>query len=82
MKKFAKMVEDGRNEIDRYKKQVEEATRTIRDLSAKFQETQKMEEVAIARKSKELETVLREKKCSNCILCVEDIKVKNIGDAS
>ena len=41
-----------------------------------------MEEVAIARKTKELETVLREKKCSNCILCVEDIKIKNGGDAS
>ena len=41
-----------------------------------------MEEVIIARKTKELETVLREKKCLNCILCVEDIKLKNGGDAS
>ena len=40
-----------------------------------------MEEVAIARKTKELETVLREKKCVNCILCVEDIKIKNGADA-
>ena len=32
-------------------------------------------------KKKELETVLREKKCTNCILCVEDIKLKYSANA-
>ena len=32
-----------------------------------------MTEEALARKTKELETVLKEKKCSNCILCTEDV---------
>lgn len=35
-----------------------------------------MDQQTIARKTKELATVLREKKCSNCVLCVEDIKLK------
>jgi len=35
----------------------------------------------LARKKKELETVLREKKCTNCILCVEDIKLKYSANA-
>lgn len=33
-----------------------------------------MNEETIARKSKEVESLLREKKCKNCILCMEDIK--------
>ena len=33
-----------------------------------------MNEETIARKSKEVESLLREKKCKNCILCLEDIK--------
>ena len=62
MKKLTKMVDDMRVEIEKHKKQSEEATRTTRDLSAKFKETQRMEELALARKTKELEAVLREKK--------------------
>ena len=75
------MLEDSRKEVEKHKKQLEEGTRTLRDLSAKFKETQRMEELALARKTKELETVLREKKCRS-FLCVEDIKIKNVGDAS
>jgi hypothetical protein len=33
-----------------------------------------MNEETIARKSKEVESLLREKKCKNCILCLDDIK--------
>jgi hypothetical protein len=41
--------------------------------------TQKMNEETIARKGKEVESLLKEKKCKNCILCLEDIKDKQ-GD--
>lgn len=58
------------------KRQLEEANKTIRELSTKFTRDSKVEELALARKTKELETVLREKKCTNCVLCVEDIKLK------
>jgi hypothetical protein len=37
---------------------------------------QKMNEEIIARKSKEVDSLLKEKKCKNCILCLEDIKDK------
>ena len=40
----------------------------------------KMSEDAIIRKSKEVESLMREKKCKNCILCLEDIKDKT-GEA-
>ena len=39
-----------------------------------------LDAATIARKSKEMEVVLREKKCFNCVLCVDDIKHK-IGDS-
>ena len=41
--------------------------------------TQKMNEETIARKGKEVESLLKEKKCKNCILCLEDLKDKQ-GD--
>ena len=40
-----------------------------------------MNEETIARKSKEVESLLREKKCKNCILCLDDIKDRS-GDSS
>ena len=33
-----------------------------------------MNEETIARKTKEVETLMREKKCKNCVLCLEDLK--------
>ncbi len=38
---------------------------------------QKMNEETIARKSKEVESLVREKKCKNCILCLDDLKDKS-----
>lgn len=35
-----------------------------------------MVEETIARKTKEVESLVREKKCRNCILCLEDLKDK------
>ena len=58
------------------RKQLEDANKTIRELSSQYIKDQKIEQQALARKTKELETVLREKKCTNCIMCVEDIKLK------
>ena len=55
---------------------MEEASRTCRDLSLQFKVAQRINEESIARKTKELESVLREKKCVNCALCTEDIKCK------
>ena len=62
-------------EATKAKADLEEANRTIRELSAQFIKDQKLDRQTIARKTKELETVLREKKCTG-ILCVEDIRIK------
>ena len=40
--------------------------------------TQKVVEEALARKTKEVDGLLREKKCKNCMLCLEDIKDKPV----
>lgn len=64
------------SDLAKSKRQLEEANKTIRELSTHFIRDSKVEEQALARKTKELETVLREKKCINCVLCVEDVKLK------
>lgn len=38
--------------------------------------TQKLNEETIARKTKEVESLIKEKKCKNCVLCLEEIKDK------
>ena len=76
LKQFNKRLAAVEAEAEKAKKQFEEATKTLRDLSAQFVSNAKLDQQALARKSKELETVLREKKCTNCLLCVDDIKLK------
>lgn len=77
LKQVNKRLDSGESDGRKAKLNLEDANRTIRDLSAQFIKDSKLDKQAIARKNKELETVLREKKCTNCILCVEDIKLKN-----
>jgi hypothetical protein len=48
--------------------------KNLKDMSLAFAMGQKMNEETIARKTKEVETLMREKKCKNCILCLEDLK--------
>jgi len=49
-------------------------------VSASFKVAARINEETIARKTKELESVLKEKKCVNCVLCTEDIKAKVPAD--
>ena len=76
LKQMGRKMEQQENELTKLRKEIEEANRTIRDLTNKFKDSSRLDQATIARKTKELETVLREKKCQNCILCVEDIKTK------
>jgi hypothetical protein len=46
----------------------------MKDLSLNHKLTQRMCEETIAKKTKEIEAVLKNKKCKNCILCIEDLK--------
>ena len=41
---------------------------------------QKTNEETIARRAKEVEGLIREKKCKGCILCLEDLKEKSATD--
>lgn len=51
--------------------------KNLKDMSLAFAMGQKMNEETIARKTKEVETLLREKKCKNCVLCLDDLKDRN-----
>jgi len=51
--------------------------KNLKDMSLAFSMGQRMNEDTIARKTKEVESLLREKKCRNCILCLDDLKDKN-----
>lgn len=51
--------------------------KNLKDMSQAFTVGQKMNEETIARKSKEVESLIREKKCKNCILCLDDLKEKS-----
>ena len=48
----------------------------MKDLTQSYQAVLKKNDETIARKTKEVESLLKEKKCKNCILCLEDLKDK------
>ncbi len=55
--------------------------KNLKDMSLAFSMGQKMNEETIARKSKEVESLIKEKKCKNCILCLDDIKDRSADHA-
>lgn len=63
-------------EIQKYKLETEKLNRTVKDLSVSFKLAHKTSEETIARKTKEVDTLLKEKKCKNCMICLEDLKDK------
>lgn len=48
--------------------------KNLKDISLAHSMGQKMNEETISRKQKEVETLMREKKCKNCVLCLDDLK--------
>jgi hypothetical protein len=74
-----KLVQTKEQDILKMKQENEKIMKNLKDVSLSFSMTQKMNEETIARKSKEVETLLKEKKCRNCIICLEDLKDKQ-GD--
>ena len=55
---------------------IEKLMKNLKDSALTFAMGQKVNEDTIARKTKEVESLIKEKKCKNCILCLEDIKDK------
>ncbi len=53
--------------------------KNLKDISLAHSMGQKMNEEVIARKTKEVETLMREKKCKNCVLCLEDLKDRTLN---
>lgn len=65
------------SEVQRMRLDIEKLMKNLKDVSLSHSIGQKMNEETIARKSKEVESLMREKKCRNCILCLEDLKDKS-----
>ena len=55
---------------------IEKLMKNLKDSSLDFSMGQRMNEETIARKTKEVESLMREKKCKNCVICLEDLKDK------
>ena len=50
--------------------------KNLKDSALAFSMGQRNNEETIARKTKEIESLIREKKCKNCVLCLDDLKDK------
>lgn len=59
---------------------IEKLMKNLKDSSLAFAIGQRMNEETIARKTKEVESLMREKKCKGCILCLEDLKDRSCSD--
>ena len=56
---------------------IEKLMKNLKDTSLAFSMGQKMNEEVIQRKTKEIESLIKEKKCKNCVLCMDDLKDKS-----
>lgn len=64
-------------DLSKHRLDIEKLMKNLKDMSLSFSLGQRMNEETIARKTKEVETLMREKKCKNCVLCLEDLKDRN-----
>jgi Pyruvate/2-oxoacid:ferredoxin oxidoreductase delta subunit len=51
--------------------------KTLKDTTLSFQLTQKTLEEALARKSKEVDSLAKTKNCKGCVICLEDLREKD-----
>lgn len=63
-------------DIAKFKIEVEKLAKNLKDSAMAFNMQQRSSEDTIQRKTKEVESLMREKKCKNCVLCLEDLKDK------
>ena len=59
---------------------IEKLMKNLKDSALAFSMSQRMNEETISRKTKEVESLVREKKCKNCVLCIEDLKDTSCTD--
>ena len=50
--------------------------KTLKDTTLSFQLGHKTQEEALARKSKEVESLAKSKNCKGCVICLEDLRDK------
>ena len=58
-------------EIGQYKSQIEKLNRSMKDLTQSQKMSILANEEKIAKRTKELETILKDKKCRNCPICLD-----------
>jgi formate hydrogenlyase subunit 6/NADH:ubiquinone oxidoreductase subunit I len=58
-------------EVAMMKTQIEKLNKTIKDLNQQHKLTSHFNEEKLVKKTMQLEAVLKEKKCKNCVICLE-----------
>jgi chromosome segregation ATPase len=58
-------------ESNQLRSQIEKLNRSIKDLTSSNRSTIRFNEEKISKKQRELETILKDKKCKNCPICLE-----------
>jgi hypothetical protein len=58
----------------------EKQSRSFKDLASQHKIAQRITEESLARKTKEVEALQKERKCRNCVLCLNDLKDKSSHD--
>lgn len=60
---------------------IEKLMKNLKDVTLQHTMNLRQSDDTVSRKNKEIECLLKEKKCKNCILCLEDLKDKNPDQA-
>ena len=68
-------MESKEQEIGGLRNQIEKLNKTIKEITQTQKMSIRLNEEQIAKKKKELETILREKKCKNCPICLEGMNL-------
>ncbi len=63
-------------DLHRFKEELEKTMKTLKDTTLSFQLGHKTLEEALARKSKEVESLAKSKNCKGCVICLEDLRDK------
>lgn len=65
-------------DIAAHRQQIEKLNRTVRDLTQQQKLAITFNEEKLMKKAKQLETILREKKCKNCAICLEGMNLSQM----
>ena len=76
-----KVITSRESDISKMRLDIEKLMKNLKDVTLQHSMNMRQSEDTLARKCKEVECLVKEKKCKNCILCLEDLKDKSVDYA-